>query len=203
MTEATDRVAGAGCHRISGGAIVLVVGPSGAGKDTLLRLAKAHFGSDERIVFPRRLITRGIDAHEDHDSITPDDLRARVASGGVALAWRAHGLDYAVPASVDAAIADGCIVVVNVSRRIIAEAMAKYARAVVVYVTAPASVLAERLKARGRETAADVAGRLDRADSGGRPDGPHVVVIDNSDDPTIATRRLIDLIEGLKSTVVA
>ncbi len=202
MTEATDLVAGAECRRISGGAIVLVVGPSGAGKDTLLRRARAHFGADERIVFPRRLITRGIDAYEDHDSITPEDLRARVASGDVALSWQAHGLDYAVPASVDAAIADGCIVVVNVSRRIIAAAISKYAQVVVVYVTAPPSVLAERLKGRGRETADDVAGRLERAEVGRQPDGPDVVVIDNSGDASVATRLLIDVIERLKPAVV-
>ncbi len=187
---------------ISGGAIVLVVGPSGAGKDTLIRRAQAHFAGNERIVFPRRLITRPIDTHEDHDTIDPASLKAKIDAGEVALSWHAHGLDYAVPETVDAAIAAGSVVVVNVSRKIIPAALGKYVHAVVVYVTAPAHVLAERLKARGRETADDVAGRLDRAEGGGRPEGPDVVTIENVGDPAIAARRLIDLVEGLKAAVV-
>lgn len=187
--------------RISRGAIVLVVGPSGAGKDTLIRRAKAHFEGNDRVIFPRRLITRPIDAHEDHDSIDPETLRAKIAAGDVALSWHAHGLDYAVPATVDHAIAGGHVVIVNVSRKIIPEALAKYDHAIVVHVTAPAHVLAERLKARGRETADDVAGRLDRAEGGGRPEGANVVTIENVGDPANAARRLIDLVEGLRAAV--
>lgn len=195
MTEAAK-------DRISGGAIVLVVGPSGAGKDTLIRRAQAHFAGNERIVFPRRLITRPSDAHEDHDPIDTASLKARIEAGDVALSWQAHGLDYAVPGAVDVAIAGGHVVIVNVSRKIIPDALAKYDHAVVVHVTAPAHVLAERLKARGRETAEDVAGRLDRAEGGGQPQGPNVVTIENVGDPAIAARRLVDLIEGLKAAVV-
>lgn len=195
MTEAAK-------GRISSGAIVLVVGPSGAGKDTLIRRAQAHFADNERIVFPRRLITRPSDAHEDHDTIDPASLKAKIDAGDVALSWHAHGLDYAVPGTVDAAIAAGRVVIVNVSRKIIPAALSKYECAVVVHVTAPAHVLAERLKARGRETADDVAGRLDRAEGGGRPEGSNVVTIENVGDPAIAARRLIDLIEGLKAAVV-
>ena len=40
------------------GRIVLVVGPSGAGKDTLINLARAHFSDTDTVVFPRRLVTR-------------------------------------------------------------------------------------------------------------------------------------------------
>jgi ribose 1,5-bisphosphokinase len=174
-----------------------MVGPSGAGKDTLIQLARARFAGDDRVVFARRLITRGPDAHEDHIPIDREDLRARISAGEVALNWSAHGLDYAVPSSIDAAIAAGQIVIVNVSRRIIAEALAKYARVVVVVVTAPADILAERLKARGRETSADVAGRLERRASDVSPADARTVVIENVGRAEIAAARLIALIGEL------
>ncbi len=200
MTRPVLEVAN-GDVRLGPGAMILVVGPSGAGKDTLLRLAKAHFVASDAVVFPRRLITRGPDTHEDHDCIDRDLLAQKVAAGDVALAWAAHGLDYAVPADVDRAVADGKVVVVNVSRKIIPAALAKYARVVVVVVTAPADVLAERLQRRGRETSEDVAARLDRADSQYLPPAPELTVIQNVGDPHLAAQRLINLVDELVAAV--
>jgi ribose 1,5-bisphosphokinase len=182
---------------------VLVVGPSGAGKDTLLRLARSHFAGSQSVLFPRRLITRGPDAHEDHDSIECDKLHDLVARGQVALNWSAHGLEYAVPSTVDAAISAGAVVVVNVSRAIIPTALAKYAHVVVVFVTAPADVLAERLRQRGRETTSDVAQRLDRAVGDSVPVAPDVVVIQNVGDPQEGADKLIGLIADLASVAAA
>jgi phosphonate metabolism protein PhnN/1,5-bisphosphokinase (PRPP-forming) len=197
MTSAIGQVANDDALRLGPGAIVLVVGPSGAGKDTLLRLAKVHFADTDAVMFPRRLITRGPDVNEDHECIDEKTLRNKVASGDVALAWTAHGLDYAVPSTIDEAIAGGSVVVVNVSRTIIPQAMMKYTRVVVAFVTAPADVLAERLQQRGRESPDDVAGRLDRAASDELPSGPEVAVIQNVGHPALVVQKLINLIDSL------
>jgi ribose 1,5-bisphosphokinase len=149
--------------RIGPGALVVVVGPSGAGKDTLITLARTLCADDPRIVFPRRIVTRAPSATEDHDCITPSAFAAAAGQGAFAFWWEAHGLKYALPAAIDAEIARGKTVVCNVSRGIIGALRARYANLTVVLVTAPKDVLLARLAARGREAGGDVTERLSRS----------------------------------------
>lgn len=143
------------------GALVLVVGPSGAGKDTLIRFAAAHFGDDPRIRFARRIVTRAADSDvEDHDSLDEAQFLRLIESGGAALNWRAHGLGYALPIEIDGWIADGATVIANVSRRVVSAAARKYTHVAVVHVTAPADILRKRLLARSRDDGTDVEERL-------------------------------------------
>jgi ribose 1,5-bisphosphokinase len=142
--------------------LVVVVGPSGAGKDTLMERARAALGGDDRFRFVRREITRPADAGgEAHTEVTPAAFAARRATGGYALAWEAHGLGYGIPADVADDLAAGHVVVANISRASIAAAAEKFPT-LVLEITAPAEVLAARLAARGRETADDIAARLKR-----------------------------------------
>ena len=75
--------------------LVLVVGPSGAGKDSLLNAARAAFADDPRIHFVRRVITRPADpGGEDHEPVNEAGFAAR----SFALSWSAHGLSDGIPA---------------------------------------------------------------------------------------------------------
>lgn len=69
---------------------------------------------------------------------------------------------YGIPADIGDDLARGAVVIANVSRGAIAEAASKFP-VHVIEITAPPEVLAARLAARGRESAADVAARLARA----------------------------------------
>ncbi len=139
--------------------LVLVVGPSGAGKDTLLDNARQVLRDDPRFRFVRRAITRPTEAGgEDHDAVSTEQFAARA----FALQWRAHGLDYGIPADIIDDLNRGIVVVANVSRGVIAAAAARFV-VQVIEVTAPPAILAQRLAARGRETAADMAVRLARS----------------------------------------
>jgi ribose 1,5-bisphosphokinase len=180
------------------GALVLVVGPSGAGKDTLIRLARERLDDDPGVVFPRRLITREPDDTEPSDAVSPAKLDLLVGLGRTALHWRAHGLGYAIPETADTAISDGKVVVANVSRQVIEAALAKYARVTVVLVTAPKEVLAARLAARGREPLADIMARLDRA-TDPLPAVPSLVVIQNLGAPEDGAERLVEVIRELQA----
>jgi len=183
--------------KIGPGAFIAVVGPSGAGKDTLLRCAQQALADTAPFHFPRRLVTRAADsALEDHDTIREADFEEECSRGTFALHWRAHGLGYAVPASVDRQIGTGAIVLCNVSRSVLAGALAKYRHVVIAHVTAPVSVLAGRLAARGRESRADIESRLRRAQYD-LPAAAEIVRIDNIGPPQEGAQRLIDLATGL------
>lgn len=173
------------------GALVLVVGPSGAGKDTLMGAAKAALADDPNFVFARRVITRDAMAElEDHDSIDPAGFEAAKAAGAFALSWEAHGLCYGVPIEIDDDIAAGRTVVMNGSRRMIGDAQGRYPRCLVTLITADVAVRARRLAGRGRETEAEIADRL--AHEGAPvPDGIETVRIDNSGSLDTAVGALI------------
>jgi phosphonate metabolism protein PhnN/1,5-bisphosphokinase (PRPP-forming) len=89
------------------------------------------------------------------------DFVARRAAGGFALSWEAHGLHYGIPRDIEEDMAARHVVIANLSRSVLPEANARY-RLRVLNITAPMEVLATRLAARGRESAADIAARLAR-----------------------------------------
>ena len=164
--------------QLMAGTLVLVVGPSGAGKDTLIGAAKVALAGDSRFVFPRRSVTRpSIATIEDHDSVTAEQFALRKANGAYALSWDAHGLSYGLPASLADDLAAGRVVVSNGSRAMVGAAQQKFPGTVVLLVEASADVRARRLSGRGRESAAEVSERLARE----VPDVPAGAVrIDNS-----------------------
>ena len=145
------------------GCFVAVVGKSGAGKDTLLQLAAAQLKADPTIRFARRVVTRTAHAAlEDHDELSSSEFDAAEQAGRFCLSWRAHNLSYGLPANLTDDLAAGRTVVANVSRRVLCTAVERFARLAVIEITAPRSLLIERLAARGRETPAEIEARLSR-----------------------------------------
>lgn len=183
---------------IGPGHVVLVVGPSGAGKDTLIEGARQALRDDNRLVFARRIVTRAGNSAEDHDSLDEAAFAAARESGAFALWWGAHGNHYALPAGLDDAIRDGRVVIANVSRGIVEAARTRYARVTAVLVTAPAELLAARLSGRQRDSDGPLAERIRRNDAyaGFAAD----VVIDNSGPPDAGIARLVQSIQRAGAT---
>jgi ribose 1,5-bisphosphokinase len=155
-----------GTAAIGPGRLILVVGPSGAGKDTLLGLAKAACADDRNVIFPRRVITREPSVSEDHEEVRPDAFQCSLAQGEYAMHWEAHGHCYALPRAIDDELRAGRTVIANVSRTVIAAMRCAYANVVVVMITAPPNVLAERLAMRGRSSDGKIQHRLGRTVEG-------------------------------------
>ncbi len=143
------------------GRLFAVVGPSGAGKDTLIAAARL---ARPGLHVARRVVTRPEEAGgEPFEGVSEAEFARRKAAGAFALDWQAHGLSYGVPIAIDAALAEGRDVLFNGSRAMLGTAWEHYPSLAVVHVTASIPVLAERLAARGREGRAEIVQRLARA----------------------------------------
>ncbi|WEJ33106.1 phosphonate metabolism protein/1,5-bisphosphokinase (PRPP-forming) PhnN [Devosia sp. SD17-2] len=164
----------------SPGILVLVVGPSGVGKDTLIQGARQALDADKRFSFVRRLVTRPTDVEvEDHLSVEPAEFEEARTAGRLSLHWEAHGLQYALPIGVDTDLALGRVVVANVSRHIVPSALEKYPSSRVVMISAEISLRAQRLASRGREGRDQITARLAR-EGATLPSGISPIIIDNS-----------------------
>ncbi|MBR0795425.1 phosphonate metabolism protein/1,5-bisphosphokinase (PRPP-forming) PhnN [Bradyrhizobium jicamae] len=179
---------------IGPGRLVLVVGPSGAGKDTLLGLARAACADDRNIVFPRRLITREASVSEDNEEVGLEAFERALADGDYAMHWEAHGHRYALSQAIDDEIRAGRTVIANVSRTVIAAARRYYVNVVVVSITAPPDVLAARLAMRARASDGRIERRLSRIvdETTATPD----FTIVNSGTVDYHARQLVRIIRG-------
>jgi ribose 1,5-bisphosphokinase len=183
-------------ERIGPGALILVVGPSGAGKDTLIALARTQLAADPDVVFPQRIVTRPPTETEAHDSLSEEAFESIKGQRGFAFSWEAHGFKYALSAMIDADLRGGRTVVCNVSRTLVPHLRARYACVLVVLVRAPRELLVARLAGRARASDGDVALRLDRVAADPHDLSPDVV-IDNVGTPQTGAARLCDAIRRI------
>jgi ribose 1,5-bisphosphokinase len=145
------------------GALVYVMGPSGAGKDSVLGRARAMLSVDLPIAFAHRYITRPVEAGgENHVALSRAEFALRHAHGLFAFHWHAHGNDYGIGHEIHAWRRAGLAVVVSGSREHFRTMDGIDEATVPVLVTAPAERLKERLQRRGREDPAAAAERLRR-----------------------------------------
>ena len=193
------RIETSGAATVRPGVFVAVVGPSGAGKDTLLRIAAERLADDPSFRFARRVVTReGDPAIEDHETIGEEAFGEAEAAGAFCLSWRAHGLCYGLPAPLDLELRRGVTIVANVSRHAVAAAAERFPSLAVVEIAAPKEVRLERIAARGREDRMAIERRLAR----GAPLAPQPLSrryrrIDNVGAPEAAAEALAGFLREL------
>jgi ribose 1,5-bisphosphokinase len=177
---------------IGPGRLVLVVGPSGAGKDSVIAGAKARCADERAIIFPRRIVTRPPTADEDHLSVSNSGFDDALRGDAFSLWWRAHGLKYALPISVDSDIRCGRTVVCNASRGVVDGARARYLHVMCVLITARAELLAARLEGRSRSSDGSTKDRIER--NAMYAEFSADIVIDNSETLEGSVEALISLL---------
>ncbi len=160
------------------GRVFAVVGPSGAGKDTLMAEA-ARRRKDIHLV--RRVISRPWSlGGEPFEGVSDAEFLERKANGAFVLDWQAHGYRYGIPRSMDRAISEGRDVLFNGSRGSLGEAWEIFPGLTVIHVTASVPTLAARLANRGYESRTEIAQRLARA-AYAIPYGPPIRVVENNE----------------------
>jgi ribose 1,5-bisphosphokinase len=179
------------------GPLVYVMGPSGVGKDSLLRFAREALAPGERIAFAHRYITRPADSlGENHVALSAAEFETRVAAGLFAFHWAANGWRYGIGSEITAWQHAGFVVVVSGSRGHFLSLQPQPPGLIPVLVTTAHDALRRRLVARGRESGAVIAARLARADAYA-VDDPHLVTIDNSGPLEEGGAKLLALLRNL------
>ena len=176
------------------GRLIVLLGPSGSGKDTLICAAREEFAGSQDVLFVRRVITRSADAgSEDHIAMSETEFDAAIGEGRFALTWAANGLRYGLPRNIKAHLAMGKVAVVNGSRGAWGVIRQVFPSAAAVEIRVDPATLARRLQARGRESASEIEARMVRAAALTSQFDPEIV-IDNSGPVETAQAALIDYI---------
>lgn len=176
------------------GQLFYVVGPSGAGKDSLMAYAREQIGGRAPVFFVHRYITRPADAGgENHVAVSRAEFAQMKAHGLFALDWESHGLCYGVGREIDHWLARGARVVLNGSRAYLSEASRRYPDLCVVLVEVSAEALRRRLETRGRESAGEIERRIARAGEFNL-EHPNLVRVPNNRELSEAGDRLTTLL---------
>ena len=155
---------------IATGRLICVVGPSGAGKDSVIGYARDHLPPGSPVVFARRTITRPAESGgEDHEAVSEQDFARLLREEEFALHWHANGLSYGIRKELYAWLEAGMTVVMSGSRQHLPDLLAGFPRAEIVHIVAPLQVLRKRLSQRGRERPEQIERRLQRALLFGEP----------------------------------
>jgi thymidine phosphorylase len=175
---------------VTSGNFFFVVGPSGAGKDSLIDGARQQL-DPAQFIFATRTITRPADSGgEAHQACTQSEFTLLQQQGKFLITWQAHNLSYGLPSALLEALATGQHVIANGSRAMVAQLSTRVPNLVVVEIGAPAGILAQRLAQRGRESADDVAKRLARK-AEPYPEGTRVLRVTNDQTPAIGVSRFV------------
>lgn len=184
----------ASCVSPPRGKLILLIGPSGAGKDSLIDAARPQLAA-ARVEIASRVITRSPEAKgEAAVGVDAEQFERMKLQGAFAMHWQANGLQYGIPRQIDEWLAQGRSVLVNGSRGHLAQARIRYPDLLAIRVDVSLDILRQRLQARGRETQAEIDQRLARHVSLSDAADDGVRTVDNSTTLSTAVEALLGVL---------
>ncbi|WP_145128618.1 phosphonate metabolism protein/1,5-bisphosphokinase (PRPP-forming) PhnN [Pseudomonas sp. URMO17WK12:I11] len=181
----------ASCASPPKGKLILLIGPSGAGKDSLIDAARSQL-AEAHVEVARRVITRSPEAKgESAIGVSAEQFERMKQQGAFAMHWQANGLQYGIPRQIDEWLEEGRSVLVNGSRGHLAQARIRYPDLLAVRVNVSLDILRQRLQARGRETQVEIDQRLARHASLSDTADDNVRTVDNSTKLSTAVEALL------------
>ncbi|KZX75116.1 hypothetical protein A3715_20750 [Oleiphilus sp. HI0009] len=141
-----------------------IIGPSGAGKDSLIHYLRQRCRPEHGIAFAHRYITRQADAGgENHVALSEDEFIHRKEAGFFSMDWYSHGTHYGIGIEVEKWLSRGISVVVNGSRSYLSVARKRFDMLYPILIHVDTNILRDRLVSRGRESEEQIEKRLAKA----------------------------------------
>lgn len=171
--------------------IVLIVGPSGVGKDTLLKGARKILKNE--INFVRRYITRKPDKNEKNYFLDEFAFEILKHNSFFASSWNAHGNYYAIAKNS----IKNKVNIISVSRAKISDFEKQYDKVYTINITVPKEELRNRLLLRKRESLEQIEKRLNR--SYPKIEAENLIQFDNSKNIEVSIKDFVELIKKIAS----
>ena len=168
--------------------IVLIVGASGVGKDTLLKNIQDKIEAN----FIKRYITREPDSNENNYYIDCEAFEKLEKDNFFISAWEAHNNKYAIAKNQ---INEG-LNIISVSRGAIKDFEKNFDNVLTIQIVLPKDILYERLKNRARENEEQIQERLTRTYE--NIEAKNIIQFDNSTSLEVSTKNFVTLLERIK-----
>lgn len=179
--------------RQNNGLAVVIVGASGAGKDTIINKF-AELQPDFCVA--RRYITRNtLDSNEAFISVPSGEFKTLAQEDVFCLTWSAHDCQYGISKDIYKSYLKGERVVLSISRSVLNDAIALFPSHKIINITANQDILRSRLLARGRENSEQIDARIARS-THKIPQNIQYSTLHNNGSVDEAVSTLMTLIEG-------
>ncbi|PHR72636.1 MAG: hypothetical protein COA66_05110 [Arcobacter sp.] len=170
--------------------IVLIVGASGVGKDTLLKNIKKSLKNKANFI--TRYITREADLNEKNYFLDPLAFDLLKINKFFVSSWAAHNNFYGISKN---SIKEG-LNIISISRSSIKDFEAFYDNVYTINITVPKEELRKRLIKRARENKDEIEERLNR--SYACIESNNLIHFDNSEDIGTSSESLLNLLSQIK-----